>query len=330
MGCKCWLQHLPEIWRNGLHVLIGAQFCTGWIFWLLLYLIFIIWRNGLHVQIVAPAWMTNGCNNGISTNQSFRQVPQFWTGWILWLILYLIFIIWRNGLHVPIVAQFWTGLILWLLLYLIFTIWRNGLHVLINFHDWRNGLHAPQVWTGWILQLLLYLIFIICRNGLHALIVVPAWKTNGRNNGIGTHQSFKQVLQFWTSRILWLLLYLIFIIWRNGLHAPIAVPAWKDNCSACLKGRWVQQWDWCPSVFHAGAAILNMFHFMVTTVSNFHNFYPQECPLLASAPIIGRCTHHWQVHTWSAQPSLMDNLLICQPSPLAPCGMKYCQVRLAH
>jgi len=232
---------------------------------------------------LAPISLSGRCCN-------FEQVEFFW------LILYLIFIIWRNGLHALIVAQFWTGLILWLLLYLIFTIWRNGLHALINFHDWRNGLHAPQFWTGRILWLLLYLIFIICRNGLHALIAVPAWKTNGCNNGIGAHRSFKRAPQFWTSWILWLLLYLIFIIWRNGLHAPIAVPAWKDDCSTCLKGQWVQQWDWRPSVFHTGAAILNTSHSMVTTVSNFHNFYPQEHPLLASAPIIGRCTHHWQVH----------------------------------
>jgi len=288
------------IWGNGLHTPIGAWFCTGWIFWLLLYLIFIIWRNGLHASIAAPAWMTNGHNIGIGAHRSFRQAPQFWTGQILWLLLYLIFIIWRNGLHVQIVApawttngcnngigthqsfrqvpQFWTGWIFWLILYLIFIIWRNGLHVPI----------AVQFWTGLILWLLLYLIFTIWRNGLHVLINFHDWR-----NGL-------HVLQFWTGQILWLLLYLIFIIWRNGLHAPIAVPAWKDDCSACLKGWWVQQRDWRSSIFHAGATILNMSHFMVTTVSNFHNFYPQECPLLASTPIIGRCTNYWQVCTCSA------------------------------
>jgi len=241
---QIWLLLLYLIFitcRNGLHV---PQFWTSQILWLLLYLIFIIWRNGLYVLIVAPAWKTDEHNSGISAHLFFRQVLQFRTAQILLLLLYLIFITWRNGLHA---LQFWTGWILWFLLYLIFIIWTNGLYVplgapawktdehnngisthpsfrqalhfltgqilllllYLNFITWRNGLHAPQFWTGWVLWLLLYLIFIIWRNGLYVLIVAPAWKNDGCNSGISAHLSFRQALQFWTSQILWLLLYLI-------------------------------------------------------------------------------------------------------------------------
>jgi len=254
---QIWLLLLYLIFitcRNGLH---APQFWTSQILWLLLYLIFIIWRNGLYVLIVAPAWKTNGCNSGISAHLSFRQAPQFWRAQILLLLLYISFITWRNGLHAP---QFWTGWILWLLRYLIFIIWTNGLYALLgvptwkndecnngisthpsfrqaphflrgqilllllylNFITWRNGLHAPQFWTGWILWLLPYIVFIIWTNGL----VAPAWKTDGCNNGIGAHPSFRQAPQFWTGQILLLLLYLNFITWRNGLHAPQFWTGW--------------------------------------------------------------------------------------------------------
>jgi len=71
-------------------------------------------------------------------------------------------------------------------------------------------------------------------------------QTDGHNNGISAHPSFRQapqfstallllylifitwrsghVPQFWTSWILWLLLYLIFIIWRNGLYVLLVAP----------------------------------------------------------------------------------------------------------
>jgi len=40
---------------------------------------------------------------------------------------------------------------------------------------------------------------------------------------------------------------------------------------ACLKDRWVQQWDQCPSILQASTAILNRSNFIVTTVVKFHN-----------------------------------------------------------
>jgi len=43
------------------------------------------------------------------------------------------------------------------------------------------------------------------------------------------------------------------------------------DCGTCLKDRWVQQWDQCPFVLQAGAAISNSSNFIVTTVFNFHN-----------------------------------------------------------
>jgi len=43
------------------------------------------------------------------------------------------------------------------------------------------------------------------------------------------------------------------------------------HCGTPMKDRWVQQWDQCPSILHAGAAIFNSSNFIVTTVFNFHN-----------------------------------------------------------
>jgi len=43
------------------------------------------------------------------------------------------------------------------------------------------------------------------------------------------------------------------------------------DCGTYLNDQWVQQWDQHPSVFQAGATILNRLNFLADTVFNFHN-----------------------------------------------------------
>jgi len=69
------------------------------------------------------------------------------------------------------------------------------------------------------------------------------------------------------------------------------------NCNACLNDQWAQHWDWRPSVFQAGATILNRSNFMVTTIFNFHNL--QKWVACADC---GACLKDQWVQQWDHHP----------------------------
>jgi len=166
---------------------------------------------------------------------------------------------------------------------------------------------APQFWTGQILQLLLYLIFIIWTNGLYAPIVMPASQTNGCNNGISAPPSFRQALQFWTGQILLLLLYLNFITWRNGLHAPQFWTGWI----LCLLFIWwwvqniISYWhtvrrlmgavDGCHNPAKVGQSIPNGTLFVAAHPCRMAKFRvsAQSLPMLPMANSWKLCPFHW-------------------------------------
>ena len=154
-----------------------------------------------------------------------------------------------------------------------------------------------NIGTGWILGLILCLIFIIWRNGLQVLIAAPAWnlkkwvacadcsailhRLNFMVTTVFNFHNLKkwvacincstclnnQWAQHWDwhpsvfqagTAILNRLNFMVTTVFNfHNLKRLVACA----DCGACMNNQWVQQWDWHPSVFQAGAAILNRLNF---------------------------------------------------------------------
>jgi len=153
--------------------------------------------------------------------------------------------------------------------------------------------------------------------------MAPAWKTNGHNNGIGA-----KFVIFNFHNLKWLACTdygaclngrcrckYFASVGTNLLHSSTTIVDRSNftvttifnfhklkkwvvcaHCGAPMKDRWVQQWDWCPSVLQAGATIFNSSNFIVTTVFNFHNLNKWVVCATWGTHLKDRWVQQWDQH----------------------------------